>query len=166
MIEALRHRDFGLFWAGSFAAQAGVWMQMFALGWLVVELAARDGQPQLAPLYIGLVGLANAVPALTLVLVAGAVADRVDLRRVLMTTQVTHALLALVLALLTASGRVTIVAVLAVAVASAAAQAFDHPTRQTMVFRIVGAEHVMSAVGLSSAALTLSQILDRHSAAC
>ena len=35
-------------------------MQMFGQGFLVVLLAVRDGVPQLAPLYLGLVGLARA----------------------------------------------------------------------------------------------------------
>src|SRR5256885_9932488 len=62
-------------------------MQMFGQGYLVVLLAVRDGVPQLAPLYLGLIGLARAIPGLTLGLFGGALADRTDRRRLLLVTQ-------------------------------------------------------------------------------
>ena len=65
-IAALRYRDFRLFWFGLLVSNIGTWMQMFGQGYLVVLLAVRDGVPQLAPLYLGLVGLARAIPGLTL----------------------------------------------------------------------------------------------------
>src|SRR5438132_1525660 len=65
-IAALRYRDFRLFWFGLLVSNVGTWMQMFGQGYLVVLLAVRDGVPQLAPLYLGLVGLARAIPGLTL----------------------------------------------------------------------------------------------------
>ena len=52
-------------------------MQVFALGILVIQLAARDGSLELAPFYLGLMGLARAIPGLALTLIAG-VADRSD----------------------------------------------------------------------------------------
>jgi len=45
-------------------------MQVFALGILVVQIAERDGVPQLAPLYLGLTGLARAIPGLAFTCVA------------------------------------------------------------------------------------------------
>src|SRR5919201_1895261 len=75
-------------------------MQVFALGILVVQIAERDGKPELAPFYLGLMGLARAVPGIPCTLIAGAVADRVDRRRILFVTQTTMALTALVLAVL------------------------------------------------------------------
>ena len=74
-------------------------MQVFALGLLVVQIADRDGVPELAPLYLGLTGLARAVPGLAFTLIAGAVADRRDRRRILFITQSTMALVAGLLAL-------------------------------------------------------------------
>ena len=73
MFAALRYRDYRLFWIGHTVSNTGTWMEMLAQGWLVVQLAIRDGSPQLAPFYLGLVGLARAVPGLGLSLVAGAV---------------------------------------------------------------------------------------------
>ncbi|MEK7862931.1 MAG: MFS transporter, partial [Chloroflexota bacterium] len=83
---ALEFRDFRLVWIGLVVSNTGTWMQQFGLGWLVVQLAIRDGVPQLAPLYLGLVGLSRALPGLTFGLFGGVVADRADRRRLLMVT--------------------------------------------------------------------------------
>src|SRR4029079_12910465 len=87
MLAALEYRDFRPFWFGLVVSNIGSWMQIYGLGWLVVQLAIRDGAPQLAPLYLGLVGLSRAIPGLAFGLFGGAVADRTDRRRLLIVTQ-------------------------------------------------------------------------------
>ncbi len=151
MLAALRYRDFRLFWFGLLVSNIGTWMQMFGQGWLVVQLAVRDGAPQLAPFYLGLVGLARAVPGLGLGLFAGAVADRADRRQLLMVTQTTAGLLALLLATLTASDTITIWVIVLISACSSAVFSFDAPTRQSMVPRLVPRQDLMSAIGLNQA---------------
>ena len=87
MFAAFRYRDFRLFWIGHTVSNIGTWMEFLGQGWLVVQLAIADGSPQLAPFYLGLVGLARAIPGLGLSLVAGAVADRADRRQLLLITR-------------------------------------------------------------------------------
>src|SRR5437867_3951059 len=101
--SALEHRDFRLFWIGLVVSNIGTWMQQFGLGWLVVQLAIKDGSPQLAPFYLGLVGLARAVPGLAFGLFGGVVADRADRRRLLIMTQTSAAIIAGILGVLTIS---------------------------------------------------------------
>src|SRR4029077_4020048 len=108
-IAALRYRDFRLFWFGLLVSNVGTWMQMFGQGYLVVLLAVRDGVPQLAPLYLGLVGLARAIPGLTLGLFGGALADRTDRRRLLLVTQSAAAVTAAILATLAITDKINIV---------------------------------------------------------
>lgn len=134
-------------------------MQVFALGILVVQIAAREGRPELAPFYLGLMGLARAVPGLAFTLVAGAVADRVDRRRLLMVTQTTMALNAAALAVVTFAGVATIWEVLIASVIQAAAFAFDNPSRQSLVPRIVPLPFLPSAIGLQSAAFNGASII-------
>src|SRR5436305_5280975 len=111
-LSALLYRDFRLFWIGLAVSNVGTWMQQFGLGWLVVQLAIRDGVPQLAPLYLGLVGLARAVPGLAFGLFGGVVADRADRRRLLVLTQSSAAIVAGILAALTISEHINIVEIL------------------------------------------------------
>src|SRR5439155_1722489 len=84
-------------WAGLVVSNIGTWMQQFGLGWLVVQLAIQDGVPNLAPFYLGLTGLARALPGLAFGLFGGVVADRADRRRLLLVTQTSAAISAAVL---------------------------------------------------------------------
>lgn len=151
-LAALEFRDFRLFWFGLVVSNIGSWMQIYGLGWLVVQLAIRDGAPQLAPFYLGLVGLARAVPGLAFGLVGGAVADRADRRRLLMVTQISAAIVAFVLAILTITERINIVEVVLISALNSIIFSFDAPTRQAMVPRLVTDRELMSAIGLNSAA--------------
>jgi predicted MFS family arabinose efflux permease len=150
--SALEHRDFRLFWIGLVVSNVGTWMQQFGLGWLVVQLAIRDGAPQLAPFYLGLVGLARAVPGLAFGLFGGVVADRADRRRLLIITQTSAAIVAAVLGVLTITDRINIVEVVLLSALNSIIFSFDAPTRQAMVPRLVSDKELMSAIGLNSAA--------------
>jgi hypothetical protein len=63
-------------------------MQQLGLGWLIVQLAQRDGTPQLVPVYLGLVGLARGAPIVFAGLAAAFIADRFDRRPLLLCVQV------------------------------------------------------------------------------
>ncbi|HEY5506854.1 MAG TPA: MFS transporter, partial [Coriobacteriia bacterium] len=81
--ESFRHRDFTLFWSGALVSNVGTWMQNAALALVVYAL-----QPARAAFNTGLVqGLAG-LPVLFLAIPAGAVADRVDRRKLLVWIQV------------------------------------------------------------------------------
>lgn len=158
-IAALKYRDFRLFWFGLLVSNTGTWMQMFGQGYLVVLLAVRDGVPHLAPLYLGLVGLARAIPGLTFGLFGGVVADRADRRRLLLVTQVLAATTAAILAVLTITGRIDIVQILLLGAINSLIFSFDAPTRQSMVPRLVPERDLMSAIGLNSAAFNGPQLI-------
>ncbi len=158
-IAALRYREFRLFWFGLIVSNTGTWMQMFGQGYLVVQLAVRDGVPQLAPLYIGLVGLARAIPGLTFGLFGGVVADRADRRRLLLLTQSLAGITAAVLAALTITGRIDIGQIILLGAINSLVFSFDAPTRQSMVPRLVPERDLMSAIGLNSAAFNGPQII-------
>ena len=134
-------------------------MQIFALGILVVQIADRDGSPDLAPFYLGLMGLARAIPGLALTLIAGAVADRVDRRRLLFVTQSAMAVNAGVLAALAYLGLASLWSVLVAAAVQSAAFAFDNPSRQSMTPRLVPLPFLPSAIGLQSAAFNGASVI-------
>src|SRR5437899_2124184 len=149
---AVDFRDFRLFWFGLVVSNIGSWMQIYGLGWLVVQLAIRDGAPQLAPFYLGLVGLARAIPGLAFGLFGGAVADRADRRRLLIVTQLSAAIVAFILAILTITEHINIVEIVLISALNSIIFSFDAPTRQAMVPRLVTDKELMSAIGLNSAA--------------
>ena len=120
MLAAFRYRDFRLFWSGLMISQVGFWMQTLGHGWLVVQLAMADGSPELAPLYLGLVGLSRALPGLSLSLIAGVIVDRLSRRGLLVTAQATSGLLSAILATLVVLDAATIWSVLLIGAAGSA----------------------------------------------
>src|SRR5688572_27385033 len=152
-LAALRHGEFRWLFSGLVAANLGLWMQEFALGWLVVQLAVRDGNPALAGFYLGLRSLAGAVPALAFGLFAGVYADRTDRRQLLIITRVASAVIAAVLAVLVITDHVNIFIVMLLSAASTAAFAFDMPGRHAIIPSVVPARDLFSAVGLMRASM-------------
>ena len=146
---AFSYREFRLLWSGLLVSNVGSWMQMLAQGWLVVQLSnsAAEGS-----FYLGMVGLVRSAPVLALSGFAGALADRHDRRRILTLTQILMGMSALVLGVLVELHAVKIWHVMVMAAISAGANAFDAPTRQAMLPRLVGPRDLMSAIGLNSAA--------------
>lgn len=98
-LRALRHHDFRLLWSGQTVSSVGTWMQVVALSLLVLCLSDNDA------LALGSVALAQAAAFLALSLLGGSAADRFERRRLLLVTQGSQMLLALLLGLLTALGR-------------------------------------------------------------
>src|SRR5207249_1610929 len=91
--SALRHPNYRLFWTGQALSVLGQTMEFVALGWLVYGLTG-------SALSLGLTGLAQALPRIALVMLGGAVADRVDRRQLLIFVQAAVAALYFVLATL------------------------------------------------------------------
>jgi MFS family permease len=148
-LGAFGYPEFRLLWLGLAISNTGSWMATLAQGWLVVELAPS---PALAPLYLGIIGFVRSVPVVLLSGVAGAVADRVDRRRLLVVSQLALGLSALTLAILAQTHVVRIWHVVVLAGISAVGLTFDAPTRQSLVPLLVGPGELMNAIGLNSAA--------------
>lgn len=159
IFRALRHRDFRLLWLGLGSGGTGDTIQLFAVGWLMVEIAIREGQPNLAPLYLGFVGLSRAIPGLTLGVLGGVLADRMDRRLLLMLAQIGSVVAALALAALVFSGRATVVPVLLLSAIGATMYSIDLPTRQALLTRIVPGTDLLSAVSLTQAASNAAMLI-------
>src|SRR5438093_3805197 len=111
MFRALRHRNYRLFWTGSFLSNIGTWMQIIAQGWLVRELTP-------SPFLIGFVAFAGSFPQLAFALFSGVYADMFDRRRLLIGTQAVQMILSSILGLLVALDVITIWQVIAISFAS------------------------------------------------
>ena len=151
-LRALDHADFRRFFLAQFVTLVCGWMHTVAQSWLVLQLTD-------SPFRLGLIGTLQFGPILLLSIVSGAVADRVPKRRLLMATQLTLAVLALVLAALVISGRVRYWHVAAVAMLGGFAAAFDGPARQSLMAEMVGKADLVNAVALNSAAFNAARIV-------
>ena len=151
--SALQHREFRLLFAGQTVANLGLWIQDFALGWLVVQLAVREGTPALAGFYLGLRSMAAAASGVAFGVFAGVVADRVDRRTLLLQARAAAGVVALLLAAAVLTDHATLPVVLLLSAASGAAWAFDPPTRQAMLPSIVPVRDLFSSIGLMRATM-------------
>ena len=140
---AFRYPAYRRYWLGTLASVGGFQMVMFSQGWLVHQLEE-------SPLYLGYVGLANAIPAISLNLFGGVFADRLDKRRLIMATQSIIAALLFLLATLTLLELVRVWHLLVIAFVTGAVNAFGQPARQALYPHLIDRKVMMSAVALNS----------------
>jgi MFS family permease len=149
---ALRHRNYQLFFAGQLISLCGTWMQQMALSWLVYDLTH-------SAFLLGTIGAIGSLPTALFALLGGAVADRVNKRRLLVATQSVAMTLAFVLTVLTATGWVRVWHVGVLAALGGLNMAFDMPTRQAFVVEMVGREDLMNAIALNSSIFNSARIV-------
>src|SRR5437762_8828098 len=80
-----RHRLFAIIWAGAFLSNVGNWMENSAQNWAVAS--APYAHPRDAASMTEILNFADFAPALFLVLLAGVITDRVNLKRYLLWLQ-------------------------------------------------------------------------------
>ena len=148
----LKYRDYRLLWSGQLVSTAGSQMRVVAVAWQVYLLSHSAFQ-------LGALGLFQAIPTICFSLVGGVIADAVDRRKLLLLTQITLTLCSLALALLTILNLISVPLIYAVAFVSSAAAAFDFPTRQALIARIVPAEELPNAYSLNSLTFSLATII-------
>jgi MFS family permease len=150
--ESLRVRNYRMFFAGQVVSWTGTWTQWVAQGWLVLQLTD-------SPLGLGLVTALQWLPILLFGAWAGAVVDRFEKRRILLITNVSSAVLSLILGLLTVGGVVELWHVIVIALVLGLVTAIDNPARQTFTMEMVGRERLTNAVSLNTATFTIARVL-------
>lgn len=133
-------------------SQVGTWMQGTAQSYLVWELTR-------SALSTSLVTLVFSLPSTVLALVGGVVADRVDRRRLVLVTQTIFMVQAIVLTLLTFSGRIRIWEIYLLAGINGVVMAFDSPGRQSMIPSLVPRDDLRNAIALNSTVFNASRVV-------
>lgn len=127
--------------------------QRFAIGWLVLDgLGGNEIRQGMAVFMLG-------VPVAFIVMQAGALADRVDRRSLLIRSQVGLLLVVLATLILLGLDQLTYSWVLILCALSGVAQAFGQPVRQALIPLLVPERLLMNAVALNALAMTTSMIL-------
>jgi MFS family permease len=152
--RSLRSFNFRLWTAGGLASNVGTWMQRVAQDWLVLtQLTHHDASA------LGIVMGLQFAPQLLFLPWTGSAADRLNQRKLLMVTQATMGVLALVLGVLTIAGVVRLWHVYVLAFLSGSAAALDAPVRQTFVAEMVGDADLPNAVALNSTSFNAAQMI-------
>ena len=150
--QALRHRNFRLYWIGQLVSLVGTWMQSVAQGWLIHRLTDSS-------MMLGLLGFLQFLPVTVLSLWAGVVVDRFDKRKLLYVTQTAMLVQAVLMAAVVSAGVVRPWMVLTLAVGFGIANAFDLPARQSFIVELVERKDLGNAIALNSAAFNTARIL-------
>jgi MFS family permease len=151
-LRAFRYRDFRLFWCGQLVSLVGTWMQSVGQAWIVLEITG-------SPLKLGVITALQFGPMLFLSFLAGALADRVRKRRLLLLTQATLMVQAFALAALDWTGHIQYWHIAALATVYGIANTLDLPARQSFVVQIVGKNDLINAIALNSAVFNGARVV-------
>ena len=143
--RSFRHRNYRILFPANAASNIGTWAQRVAQDWLILQLTNNSGT------YLGLVTAVQFAPVLFFSLQGGALADRVNKRKLLMATNFVGALSSLGLGLLVLAGHVQVWHVFFFALTLGISSAVDAPIRQSFTSEIVGHSDIANAVSLNSA---------------
>ncbi len=146
-----RYPTFRRLWLGAMAASSGQWMQQVALGWLALGLTD-------SPSFVGIVAFTAGVPFLLIAPPGGALIDRVDRQRLMLTCQTLAAGVAVLVAADVIGGWVEPWHLLAAAFANGSLQALLNPTQQSLVPGLVARSDLTNAVGLMSAGQNMTRV--------
>lgn len=150
--SVLRNRNFAFYLSAKLLGTLAVQMQSVAIGWQVYALTHDVFD-------LGLIGLAQFLPFLLLILPAGQVADRYNRARIVSICFGVELVAALLLLILTLSGLTTVWPVFAVLALSGAARAFAMPAQQAILMNLVPLSQFGPAVGLSSSSFHVAVVL-------
>lgn len=150
-LAALAHRDFALFLAGQFLWTVGLQIQAVALGWLIYDLTGSAFQ-------LGLVGLLEFLPSLLLALATGHIADRFDRRRIVLVGVGAELLASATLLGLALSDRMSVAAILSVALVFGIARAVSAPAARALMPNLMPRAEFASAVAWSSSSWQIATI--------
>ena len=154
VFRSLRVFNYRLWAVGSLVSNVGTWMQRTAQDWLVLTQLTHHNASA-----VGTVMALQFGPQLLLLPWTGVAADRYNQRKLLMATQATSGVLALILGLLTVTGIVQLWHVYLLAFLSGCASAFDAPVRQTFVAELVGDGDLPNAVALNSTSFNAGRMV-------
>ena len=130
IFRSLKYRNYRLFFGGQGISLIGTWMQRIAMPWMVYHMTGST-------LLLGVVSFAGQIPTFLLSPVAGVLTDRWNRYRVLVVTQIISMIQAAILAFLSLSETIKIWEIVVLSVALGCVNAFDVPSRQSLVIDLV-----------------------------
>lgn len=129
--------------AGSMASNLGLWIWRISVGWLTWELTESTA-------WLGGMAVAEIAPLMIFGFVAGTVVDRTDYLRLLRGVQMIMLSLGACIAALTFADLITIWILFGITVLRGVGLSFMRPSRMSLVYAIIGREHLPTALAVNS----------------
>ena len=127
-----------------------LYMEMLVLGWLVLELTDSPG-------LVGLIGFCRSIPVLFLGGFGGVLSDRIGRRSLIIGAQAVTLSMYVAVALLLATGLLTLWHLVIFALAMGSAWAMDWPTRRALIPDLVGRARIVDALMLESLGMSVAR---------
>lgn len=146
------HRAFTILWIATVLSNIGTWMHDVGAGWLMTELAP-------SPLMVASVQAATTMPIFLFALLAGAIADIVDRRMLLIWVNAAMGIAAASMAVLVHVEWITPVILLFFTFIFGTGAAFIAPAWQAIVPRLVPRPELSAAIALNSMGINVSRAI-------
>ncbi len=150
--SAMRHANFRIFWLSLVAFVSAQQVIQLVLLWAVYDLTE-------SAFYVGVLGLANSIPAIAVTMFGGVIADRMDRRLILASAMSVQTLVAGAVFVLAVTGEATAVHLVVAAALIGAFMGLEGPSRQAILPHLVDREDLMNAVALFSSVWQGTRIL-------
>lgn len=147
-----RHRAFALLWSATLISNVGTWMHEVGAGWLMTTLNS-------SPAVVTLVQAATTLPVFLFALFAGALADRLDKRRMLITINLVMTAVISLLAVLVWAQLMTPALLIFFTLMVGTGAAFMAPAWQAIVPQLVPRERLKPAIALNSMGINISRAI-------
>ena len=152
-LRSLRSPNFRAYYIGQTVSQLGSWMQSVAITWLAYRLSESTATT-------GLVGFLAMAPYIFVTPIAGALSDRASRRKVLIVVQSLLLILAVVLAVVTASGHITIPLLGALAFTQGVLNGVEVPTRHAFFVQLIkDKQDLPNAIALNSININSTRLI-------
>jgi predicted MFS family arabinose efflux permease len=145
-----QHTTFAILWTATVAANIGTWMYNAAAGWLITTLTPD-------PVVVSLVQVATSAPMFLFALPAGALADILDKRRLLIAVVLVSTCIASAIAALVSLGWVTPAVLLTFTFLLGATAALTAPAWQAVVPSLVPQHDLAPAISANGVGVNISR---------
>ncbi len=152
IFTSLRYPNYRLWFFGQLISLIGTWTQTTAQGYLIYQLTK-------SPEFLGYASFANGLPSWLFTLYAGAIADRMPRRTLMVITQSSMLILAFVMAILTFTHSIQWWHIVILTFLLGVSNAFDAPARQAFVLEMVEREDMTNAIALNSTMFNSALVL-------
>ena len=152
MFRSFENRNFFRLWLGTVFLMGATQMQMLVRGYLTYELTESDW-------LVGIVSAGGTLSVLLFALFGGALADRVERRRLIQVGQVVNALLAVTVGAAILFGVIAWYYLFTAAVVQGIMWSFLAPARQAFVPQLVGTKNLGNAIALSAAGMSATAVI-------
>ena len=146
--KSLRNKNFRLLFFGLILVMAAINIQMLARGYFTWELTG-------SPVWVTLTGAGFAPPILIFSIFGGAIADRIERKKIIQFAQLGLFAIALFIAISIRTETITVYHLLAASLLQGCVWAFLIPARQTLISQLVNKSELNNAVALSSSGMSL-----------